>query len=71
MVTDIGIIGASLCMGLSVIGYGKAISAGLPAVSGMIAEDPEKFGKGIVLLAMTETALVFGLLVSVIILFVV
>ncbi len=71
MVTDIGIIGAALCMGMSVIGYGKAISAGLPAVAGMIAEDETKFGKGIVLLAMTETALVFGLLVSVIILFVV
>ena len=58
-------------MGLSVIGYGIAVGPGLSAVAGMIAEDETKFSKGIILIAMTETALVFGFIVSAVILFVV
>ncbi len=70
MISEAAMYAAALVMGLSAIGYGIAVNNGMAAVAGMVAEDAEKFSKGIIILALAETALVFGLLVAVLLIFV-
>jgi V/A-type H+-transporting ATPase subunit K len=58
------ILGGALAMGLA--GGGSAIGVGLAgqAASGVIAEDPEKFGSTLLLVALPGTQGIYGFLVA-------
>jgi V/A-type H+/Na+-transporting ATPase subunit K len=63
-------IGAGIAVGLAGLGAGigeKAIGA---AAVGAMAEDPKFFGKGLLMTVIPETIVIFGLVVSILLLFV-
>ena len=64
-------IGASLAIGLAGIGAGIGIAAAGSASIGAIAEKPEMFGKTMIYVAFAEAVAIYGLLISLILLFVV
>jgi len=64
-------IGAAISIGLAGIGAGIAIAAAGSASIGAIAEKPELFGKTMIYVAFAEAIAIYGLLVSLILLFVV
>jgi V/A-type H+-transporting ATPase subunit K len=71
---DIGIgvglvaIGASLALGLSAIATALAEKAIGTAAVGAMAEKEELFGKGLILTVIPESIVIFGLVVSILIL---
>jgi len=71
VVDSISAIAAALAIGLSALGYGYAYAHAGAAAAGVLAELHKEniFGKILIILAMPESALVFGLIVSVMILF--
>ncbi len=64
-------IGAAASIGLAGIGAGIAIAAAGSASIGAIAEKPDLFGKTMIYVAFAEAIAIYGLLVSLILLFVV
>ncbi|MFQ6050532.1 MAG: V-type ATP synthase subunit K, partial [Candidatus Hydrothermarchaeota archaeon] len=61
-------VGAGLAMGLSGIGSGIGVGITGAAGTGVIAEDPGKFGTAIVFQALPQTQAIYGLLTAILIL---
>jgi V/A-type H+-transporting ATPase subunit K len=61
-------IGASLALGLSAIATAMAEKAIGTAAVGALAEKEELFGKGLILTVIPESIVIFGLVVSILIL---
>jgi V/A-type H+-transporting ATPase subunit K len=61
-------IGASLALGLSAIATALAEKAIGTAAVGAMAEKEELFGKGLILTVIPESIVIFGLVVSILIL---
>ncbi len=72
MVADAGMIavGAGLAVGLAGIGAGLGEQAIGAAAVGAMAEDEKFFGKGLLMTVIPESIVIFGLVVSLILLFV-
>lgn len=64
-------LGAAAAIGLSGLGAGYAIAAAGSASIGAIAEKPDLFGKTMIYVAFAEAIAIYGLLISLILLFVV
>nr|WP_026069077.1 ATPase [Methanomassiliicoccus luminyensis] len=66
MVAEIGLIaiGAGIAIGLAGLGTGIAQSNIGAAAIGMVAEDEKKLGKGLVLMALPETIVLFGFVIA-------
>jgi V/A-type H+-transporting ATPase subunit K len=71
MITDMSLISAALSVGLCGIGAAYAEAHIGTAGIGIIAENEKNFSKALILTVIPETIVVFGLVVSLIILFVV
>ena len=63
-------IGAGLAVGLAGIGAGLGEQAIGAAAVGAMAEDEKFFGKGLLMTVIPESIVIFGLVVSLILLFV-
>lgn len=63
-------VGAGLAVGLAGIGAGLGEQAIGAAAVGAMAEDPKFFGKGLLMTVIPETIVIFGLVVSLLLLFV-
>ncbi len=63
-------VGAGLAVGLAGIGAGLGEQAIGAAAVGAMAEDEKFFGKGLLMTVIPETIVIFGLVVSLILLFV-
>ena len=61
-------IGAAISVGLSAIGAGLAEKSIGAAAVGAMAEKEELFGKGLILTVIPETLVIFGLVISIMIL---
>lgn len=57
-------IGAGLAVGIAGLGTGIAQQSIGAAAVGAMAEDPKFFGKGLILIAIPETVVIFGLLIA-------
>lgn len=57
-------IGAGLAVGLAGIGAGLGESNIGAAAVGAMAEDPKMFGKGLLMTVIPETIVIFGILIS-------
>ncbi|MGD0952177.1 MAG: ATPase [Methanotrichaceae archaeon] len=74
-VTDLGAlygslaVGAGLATGLAGIGAGMGEQGIGAAVVGVVAEEPGFLGKGLFLMLLPETLIIFGLAVSLILMF--
>jgi len=71
MVTEIGLIAASLMFIGGAIGAGMAEKTIGAAAIGMIAEDSKKFGQAIVMTVIPESIAIFGMVLALIVIFVV
>lgn len=67
-VEEFQMIGAALAIGLAAIGTGLAQGKIGAAVAGLIAENPDEKGIGLVLIAIPETLVVLGFVISIMIL---
>ncbi|HID26837.1 MAG TPA: ATPase [Methanosarcinales archaeon] len=63
-------IGAGLAVGLAGIGAGVGEQSIGAAAVGAMAEDPEFFGKGLLMTVIPESIVIFGLVISLILIFV-
>jgi len=63
-------VGAGLAVGLAGIGAGLGEQAIGAAAVGAMAEDPKFFGKGLLMTVIPETIVIFGLVVSLLLIFV-
>ncbi len=63
-------LAAAIVTGLSGIGGGIAVAAAAPAAIGATSEDPKSFGKALIFVALGEGIALYGLLVSILILFI-
>lgn len=63
-VGELTAIGAGLAIGLSAIGTGIAQAKIGAAGTGALAEDEGLFGKALVMVAIPETLIIFGLVVA-------
>jgi V/A-type H+-transporting ATPase subunit K len=63
-------IGAGLAVGLAGIGAGLGEQAIGAAAVGAMAEDPEFFGKGLLMTVIPETIVIFGLVVAFLLMFI-
>lgn len=63
-------IGAGLAVGLAGLGAGLGEQGIGAAAVGAMAEDPKFFGKGLLMTVIPETIVIFGLVVSLMLLFV-
>ena len=63
-------IGAALAVGLAGIGTGLAQSNIGSAAIGAVAEDEDNFTNGLIFVAIPETIVIFGLVISALIIFV-
>ena len=66
--TNIAIIGAALAAILSGIGSAKGVGIVGKSASGMLSEDPSKFGQAMVLQALPGTQGIYGLVTAFLIL---
>ena len=62
-------IGAALATGLSCIGGGIAVGNAAPAAIGATSEDPKAFGKAIIFVVLGEGIAIYGMLVSILLIF--
>ena len=62
-------LSAALATGLAGIGGGIAVASGASAAIGATSEDPKTFGKALIFVALGEGIALYGLLVSILILF--
>ena len=61
----IAMIGAGLAVGLTGLGAGLAEKDVGAAVVGAMTEDRSLFGKGIVLMVLPETIVIFGMIIAI------
>lgn len=71
MVSDIGLLAASLAVSISAYAAAHAEACIGAAAIGATAEKPDTFSKNIIMLVIPETLAVFGFVTALIILFVV
>ena len=64
----LGLIAAAIVTGISGIGGGIAVAAGAPAAIAATTEDPKSFGKSLIFVALGESIVLFGFVVSILIL---
>ncbi len=62
-------IGAGLSTGLGTIGTGIAVGGAAPAAIGAISENDKAFSKALIFVALGEGVAIYGLLISILILF--
>ena len=62
-------IGAAAATGLSCIGGGIAVGNAAPAAIGATSEDPKAFGKAIIFVVLGEGIAIYGMLVSILLIF--
>lgn len=62
-------IGAALSTGLGSIGTGVAVGGAAPAAIGAVSEDDKAFSKALIFVALGEGVAIYGLLISILILF--
>ncbi|MDR1754707.1 MAG: ATP synthase subunit C [Eubacterium sp.] len=62
-------IGAALSTGLATIGTGIAVGGAAPAAIGATSEDDKNFTKALIFVALGEGVAIYGLLISILILF--
>ena len=62
-------IGAAISTGLSCIGGGIAVGNAAPAAIGATSEDPKAFGKAIIFVVLGEGIAIYGMLVSILLIF--
>lgn len=65
----LGFIAAALATGLSALGAGIAVAYAAPAAIGAFSENKENFGKAMIFVAMGEGVAIYGLLISIIMIF--
>ena len=65
----LGFMAAALSTGLSALGAGIAVAAAAPAAIGAFSENEKNFGKSMILVAMGEGVAIYGLLISIIMIF--
>lgn len=63
-------VGAGLAVGLAGIGAGLGEQGIGAAAVGAMAEDPKMFGKGLLMTVIPESIVIFGLVVSLVLIFV-
>lgn len=69
MADGLAYIGAALATGLSCIGGGIAVGNAAPAAIGATSEDPKAFGKAIIFVVLGEGIAIYGMLVSILLIF--
>lgn len=62
-------LGAALSTGLACIGAGIAVASSASAALGAISEDPKIMGKSLIFVALAEGIALYGLIISLLILF--
>lgn len=62
-------IGAALSTGLGTIGTGIAVGGAAPAAIGAVSENDKAFTKALIFVALGEGVAIYGLLISILILF--
>ena len=65
----LGFIAAALATGLSSLGAGIAVAAAAPAAIGAFSENEKNFGKSMIFVALGEGVAIYGLLISIFIIF--
>ena len=65
----LGFMAAALSTGLSALGAGIAVAAAAPAAIGAFSENEKIFGKSMIFVAMGEGVAIYGLLISIIMIF--
>jgi len=65
----LGFLAAALATGLSSLGAGIAVAFAAPAAIGAFSENKENFGKAMIFVAMGEGVAIYGLLISIIMIF--
>ena len=65
----LGSIAAALATGLSALGAGIAVAAAAPAAIGAFSENEKNFGKSMIFVALGEGVAIYGLLISIFIIF--
>ena len=65
----LGFIAAALATGLSALGAGSAVAAAAPAAIGAFSENEKNFGKSMIFVALGEGVAIYGLLISIFIIF--
>jgi V/A-type H+-transporting ATPase subunit K len=63
-------IGAGLAVGITGLASGWAEKDVGAAAVGAVTEDPSLFGKGMILMVLPETIVIFGLVVAILLIFV-
>lgn len=64
-----GFLAAALATGLSALGAGIAVAAAAPAAIGAFSENDKNFGKSMIFVALGEGVAIYGLLISIFIIF--
>ena len=67
--TNLALIGAALAVALSGMGSAKGVGMAGEAASGLLTEDPSKFGKALILQALPATQGIYGLITAFLIIF--
>ena len=65
----LGFIAAALATGLSALGAGIAVATAAPAAIGAFSENEKNFGKSMIFVALGEGVAIYGLLISIFIIF--
>ena len=65
----LGFMAAALSTGLSALGAGIAVAAAAPAAIGAFSENEKNFGKSMIFVAMGDGVAIYGLLISIIMIF--
>ena len=65
----LGFIAAALATGLSALGAGIAVAAAAPAAIGAFSENEKNFGKSMIFVALGEGVAIYGILISIFIIF--
>jgi V/A-type H+-transporting ATPase subunit K len=63
-------VNAAAASAKGMIALGAGLAVGLAAAVGAMAEDPKFFGKGLLMTVIPETIVIFGLVVSLLLIFV-
>lgn len=69
MADGMAYIGAAFSTGLACIGGGIAVGNAAPAAIGATSEDPKAFGKAIIFVVLGEGIAIYGMLVSILLIF--
>ncbi|HEX7391419.1 MAG: ATPase [Euryarchaeota archaeon RBG_13_61_15] len=63
--TGLALVGAGIAVGVAGLGTGVAQGQVGAAAVGATAEDPKMFGKGLILMVLPETIVIFGFVVAI------